>query len=139
VNVVDASSLVAVFFRMDQHHQQVREWYETAVRQGVPLAAPAIVLAEVASGVAQATGRRVLGRRAISWIVESGAVRLLPLSVGELHRAGELAADLGLKGCDAIYTATAVDLGATLITLDEQQLTRSRRVVRAGRPFLDED
>lgn len=50
------------------------------------------------------------------------------------QRALELAAQHGLRGADAIYAAVADLAGSTLITLDNEQLTRLVGVVDVCTP-----
>jgi predicted nucleic acid-binding protein len=48
--------------------------------------------------------------------------------------AARLAADHALRGADAVYMALALELSLPLITLDNEQLTRSSGVITASKP-----
>jgi len=48
--------------------------------------------------------------------------------------AAQLAADLGLRGADAVYVALAQQLTVPLITLDQEQLDRTGSVISARWP-----
>ena len=50
------------------------------------------------------------------------------------RRSSDLVADLGIRGCDAIYIALAESLGDELVTLDLTQLQLGSAVVPARTP-----
>jgi predicted nucleic acid-binding protein len=45
-----------------------------------------------------------------------------------------VAADLGLRGADAVYVALAHQLGLTLVTWDREQLTRTASMIVSRTP-----
>jgi predicted nucleic acid-binding protein len=57
-----------------------------------------------------------------------------PLDLEASAEAGALASKQRLRGADAIYAATALRHGTTLVTLDDELLARSRPVVDALTP-----
>jgi predicted nucleic acid-binding protein len=59
---------------------------------------------------------------------------MYPVTFGLAERAAEIAAEYKIRGCDAIYVALAEQLGEELVTLDNEQLTRSTAVISARRP-----
>jgi predicted nucleic acid-binding protein len=52
------------------------------------------------------------------------------------QQAATIAAQSGLRGADAVYAAVAVQMGCTLITLDQEQLTRLTNVVVTQTPAI---
>ena len=59
---------------------------------------------------------------------------LVPLDAVIEDRAVHLAATTRLRGADAVYAAVAQQYGATLVTLDRQQLERLPAVVSVLSP-----
>jgi len=58
----------------------------------------------------------------------------MPLDLPRATAAGGVAANLGLRGADAVYIALAQQLGVTLVTWDREQLTRGAAMVLTRTP-----
>jgi predicted nucleic acid-binding protein len=109
-------------------------------RQQVPLFCPTLLLVEVAAVVARAlddTDRAVALAAALRGLPNQ---TLVPLDEALADRAVDLAARARLRGADAVYAAVAQQHGATLVTLDHQQLDQLPPEVRTACPadVLDE-
>jgi predicted nucleic acid-binding protein len=136
VNVVDASVWVSRVVPADTHHPASRAWLDREIEGGNLLVAPALLLAEVAAAISRRTARPRLARRVTAELERIPEIRLVSMD-GELARAAALlAADLGLRGADAIYVAVARRLRLPLVTWDGEQRDRGRRVVRIASPDL---
>lgn len=98
------------------------------------MAAPGLLLVEVAASIRRLTGSTKLARRVLSELQEDELIELYPLTAARSEAAAEIAASIGVRGADAVYLALASELGETLITLDRQQLERGKRVVDVTRP-----
>lgn len=59
---------------------------------------------------------------------------ILPLDVELGQRALELAAQHGLRGADAVYAAVAHQVGSTLISRDNEHLTRLHGILTVRTP-----
>jgi predicted nucleic acid-binding protein len=132
--VVDASVWVSRLVPGDIHHHRSQAWFEARATDGSLLVAPLIVLAEVAGAISRRTGRPRLARRSVQLIQRLPSLRLVSVEAALAKSAAELAADHSLRGADALYVATAQQLGLPLITLDTEQLERSPLVVPTGAP-----
>lgn len=135
---MDASVWVSRFVSGDVHHEPSREWLAGLVEEGASVAAPALLLAEVAGAIARRTDRPELAVQALSLLQRLPGMRLVPIEMELAQLAGELAADLGLRGADAMYVSLAHRLGVPLVTWDKEQRERSARTidVRTPRDFL---
>ena len=130
MTVVDASVLIAVFLVQDRHHQASRAWFDQHLAAGATLAAPMLLLTEVAGAISRRTGDPTLGRSAVAWITQLPEMQLFAVDDQLWQRATELAAALGLRGADAVYVALADHLQRPLVTWDgEQRVRGSQRVV----------
>ncbi len=132
--VVDASVWVSRLVAGDVHHTVCARWLSEQVASGWFLIAPALLLPEVAGPIARKTRDRRLGRAAVEGILQVRSLRLVELDEALAQAAATLAADLALRGADAVYVALAARLGLSLITLDGQQLVRAAPVVDVRRP-----
>jgi predicted nucleic acid-binding protein len=134
VYVVDASVWVSWFVPADAHHDPSRRWMSAQVAQGEPIVAPLLVLAEVAGAVARRTGLSALGAHAVSLVRHLPNARLVAVDE-ELAQLGALvAAQLRLRGADALYVALARRLGIPLVTWDQEQRERGRPLIAVLNP-----
>ena len=133
--VIDASVYVALMNAHEPAHESSWAWLEQAKRAGEPVRAPAILLSEVSAALSRGVGDPALAHQAVEQLLRTRTVDLYPVTVELAERAARIAADCGIRGCDAVYVALAEETGEVLVTLDEQQLERGRAVVPAREPL----
>jgi predicted nucleic acid-binding protein len=132
--VIDASVYVALVNAREEHHGSSWAWFEQAKRSQEPIAAPVILLAEVAAALTRGIGDRTLAHRVVEQLERSEAIELVPVTLALAEQAATIAAYHGIRGCDAVYVALADRLADVLVTLDRQQLERAASVVTASEP-----
>jgi predicted nucleic acid-binding protein len=132
--VIDASVWVSRLVPQDTNHVATRDWLERHIRSGNLTASPTLALAEVAGAVARRTAKARLGTRAVSSLLALPGLRLIAVDRRLSVTAARLAAELALRGADAVYVAAALDLGVPLVSWDVEQRERGRRVVRVQTP-----
>ena len=132
--VVDASVWVSALVPADVHHAASRGWLEARLREGTPLIAPVILLAEVGGAIARRTGDTRLGQRAVDALLAFPNLRLVPVEGRLGGEAARLAVRLRLRGADAVYVAAAALLGVPLVTWDVEQRERAAPVVQGWAP-----
>ena len=132
--VIDASVYVALINPHEKDHASSWAWFEHNQAAHEPIAAPAILLAEVAAALGRGTGDSVLTQRVVQQLKHSGVIDLIPVTLALAERAAIIAADHRIHGCDAVYVALADQLGDCLVTLDQQQLERSAAIVATRAP-----
>ena len=132
--VIDASVYVSLANEADRHHDRSLAWFESSLRLDEPLAAPGLLLVEVAAAIRRLTGSSKLARRVVSEIHETERLELYPLTSTRGEAAADLAAITGVRGADAVYIALARELEEPLITLDRQQLERGKSLASVKKP-----
>ncbi len=132
--VVDASVWVSRFVPGDEHHAASRRWLAARVSGGEGVVSPALVLPEGAGAIARRTNFADLGNRAAAMMEKLPNVRLVPIDGPLADRAARLAAELRLRGADAVYLAVSYRLGIPLVTWDQEQLTRGGRATSVLTP-----
>lgn len=132
--IVDASVIVSALNPTDAFHRQARGFLQAQEAAPQHLAAPTLLLAEVASGLRRALSDPRLAYQAWRALEVEGLMGLVPVSSIMARRAAELSLELGLHGCDAFYVALAEQRGEPLISLDRRQLERARGVIEAREP-----
>jgi len=96
--------------------------------------APTLLLPEVAGAVARRTAEPRLARRAVDAVLRLPALRLVPVDDVLARMAAKLAAQLRVRGADAIYIAVAATLQLPLVTWDVEQRDRAARLVEVFVP-----
>ncbi|RLC76512.1 MAG: VapC toxin family PIN domain ribonuclease [Chloroflexi bacterium] len=134
MHVVDASVWVSRFVREDSYHEASRDWLEKALFRGKRLVAPGILLPEVAGALARRTDRPDLAQQVVATLERLPTLRLVPVGKELAELAADLAAELRLRGADALYVAVAYRLRIPLITWDREQKERSGKVIVALTP-----
>ena len=127
--VVDASVWVARLVAADAFHQPSKNWMEAQADRQVTLLSPALLLAEAAGAISRRTGDPGLAKRAVQALQELPGLRLVEMERALMQTAARLAAELALRGAGACYVALAARLGLPLLTLDQEQRSRSASVV----------
>jgi predicted nucleic acid-binding protein len=132
--VVDASVWVARLVPQDLHHAASRVWLERYITGGGLVAGPMLLIAEVGGAISRRTGDPALAHSAVAHLLRLPALRLVAIDRRLGQVATQLASDLGLRGADAMYVATALELRVPLLTLDQDQLSRVATSISASTP-----
>jgi predicted nucleic acid-binding protein len=131
---VDASVWVNGFDQRESGHETSRQVLELLRAQAIPIFEPMLVLAEVAGAISRT---RQDPARAEAFAITLGqlpTVTILPLDEALGQQALALAAQHGLRGADAVYAAVAQQVGCTLISLDNEHLTRLAGLISVQTP-----
>lgn len=132
--VVDASVFVSRIVRADAHHAPTLEWFRGRAELDTFFVVPALMPAEVAGAVARRIQSGPRARHAVNQLMRLPTLRVIAIDRKVGERAADLAADLGLRGADAIYVALARILTLPLVTWDAEQHRRSQGTVEALTP-----
>lgn len=132
--VVDASVWVSRLVPQDVHHLASRRWLEQVIADGRLLVAPILLLGEVAGAISRRTGEPEHAHRAVESLLRIPGLRLVSVDPQLGRAAARLAADLRLRGSDAVYVAVAHQLGLPLVTWDLEQRERARPVIVTHTP-----
>jgi predicted nucleic acid-binding protein len=136
--VVDASVWVSRLVLQDAFHQASRRWLDEYTAGGGVLVVPVLLLPEVAGAIARRTGDPRLGRRAVDGLLRLPVLRVVPLDRHLGEESARLAADLSLRGADAVYVGVARQLGIPLVTWDQEQQGRAGGVITVRTPEIDD-
>ena len=134
MTIVDASVMVSVLYPEDAFHEVSRAWLERHVLAGQRLTAPTIILSEIAGAIARRTDDVERGQRAIADFRAIPRLTLIIVDDELASQSADLAAELRLRGADAIYVALAAELHVPLITWDLEQRKRGGQYVDVRQP-----
>ena len=132
--VVDASVWVSRLVPDDLFHTASRRWLTQHNLDGGQLVAPALMPAEVVGAISRRTGNPALATRALNHLLQLPGLRLVALDRRLGKAAAQLAAEVGLRGADAVYAALAQHLSIPLVTWDEEIGQRAGDRVTIIRP-----
>jgi len=126
---VDASVWVSRFLTTDVNHAVSAGWLNGHFSAGHVVAAPTLLIAEVAGVIRRETRDALLAQQVATALESHAQLRLVALSASLARLAAHLAATLSLRGADAVYAATAHRLRVPLISWDGQHINRAGAVV----------
>lgn len=132
--IVDASVWVSRLVPQDAFHAVSRDWLERYTLAGGEIVAPALLLSEVSGAVARRIDDARFALQAVEVILRLPVLRVVAVDERLARDAAALAANLRLRGADAIYVAVARRLDIPLVTLDIEQRDRAREVVVVRAP-----
>ncbi|MEW5960679.1 MAG: PIN domain-containing protein [Chloroflexota bacterium] len=132
--IIDASVYITLMNAHESHHTAAWDWFQLVQAAGESLAAPVILLPEMAAGLSRGLGNAPLAHQVVRQLVQAQLIDMIPVTPALAERAAAIAADHQLRGCDAIYVALAEQLGDELVTLDQQQLERGAALVTTRKP-----
>ena len=132
--VIDASVYVALINAKEVEHTSSWAWFEQIQKEQQTIAAPVILLAEVAAALSRGVRDLSLAHRVVGQLKRSRVIELVPVTIALAEQAAVIAGDYRIRGCDAIYVALASQLEDCLITLDQQQLERAAGIVDIRKP-----
>ena len=127
--VLDASVWVSRLVAQDQFHEETKVWMEEQRDAGMQFISPTLLLAEVGGAISRRTDEPLLGKRVIAQLESMPGLRLVEMDNELVHRAANLAAELGLRGADSVYVAVAHQLKLPLVTFDVDQRMRAKDLV----------
>jgi predicted nucleic acid-binding protein len=121
---IDASVWVNGFDHREPSHVTSCQLLELLRAQGLPLIEPMLVLAEVAGAISRTRQDPAQAQAFATALGQLSNVTVVPGDTALGQQALELAAQHGLRGADAVYAAVAQHTACTLISRDNEQLTR---------------
>ncbi len=132
--IADASVTTSAFVATDSLHGPGLRWWGEAHRSTEMIYAPTILLTEVAGAIRRLTGDARKAQEALLSLSSDRKFHFVDSDLSLCTRAAEIAAAVGLRGCDALYVALAERLGEPLVTFDREQLERAAGVITVTRP-----
>jgi predicted nucleic acid-binding protein len=90
---------------------------------------PYTVFVEVTAAIRRRTGSKELATRVKNDLIALGSFRFVDLDTVSSSSAAEIAADIGVRGKDAIVIQVAKEFGIPLVTLDVEIIEKARGIV----------
>lgn len=122
------------FDHREAGHVTSRQLLEVLRTRVLPIIVPNLVLAEVAGAISRTRHDPVRAEAFATTLGRLPNVTVVALDEALGDQARALAAQHGLRGADAVYAAVAQQAGCTLISLDQEHLTRLGSIVTVYTP-----
>lgn len=132
--VTDASVWVSSFKADEANHAFSTSYLEYWTSEDRQVSVPILLLAEVSGAIVRRTSDPDVARRVADGLLDLSALLLVDVERRLAAEAAQVAAELRLRGADAVYIALAVRLGVPLVTWDREQRERASAVVDARSP-----
>ena len=114
------------------HSHRFLEYVKT---HSLPMIVPSLLLTEVAAAIGRGSRNADLARQFAGAVSRLPNLMVVPVDVALAKQAADIAADFFLRGSDAVYVAVALRFGTTLVSLDQEQLTRTAPALTTKRPI----
>jgi len=134
VLTLDASVWVAAAKSREPGYQSSNRLLEAIRNSFTPMVEPALLLIEVAAALSRTGTDPDLATEYAQGIAALPRLTLVVVDSHLASQAARCAAHHRLRGADAVYMEAASQHGATLVTLDREQLHRAPRHIRAATP-----
>ena len=131
---IDASVFVNAFNPHEKGHAESLRILSAIRDRDDPVIVPALIVPEIASAVARATGDTAGALRYATAAAALPHLTLVSLTATVARQAADLAAKHRLRGADAVYVAVARRYGTTLVSRDTEQRTRGAEVIMCLTP-----
>lgn len=131
---VDASVFLNAFNPSEEGHEESKTVLSTLQEGATPIIVPNLLRVEASAAVARGHGDPELAQKFAESLIRLPHLVVVMLDDRLAATAAGLAADLRLRGADAVYGAVALRFGSALVSRDEEQLERLAEVVPTFHP-----
>lgn len=132
--VIDASVWVNSFDQQEPGYEISRQFLAAVGQQPVTIAVPSLLLAEVAGAISRTRQAPTQAHSFATALSKLPNVTLVSLDIPLAELSLQLAAQHGLRGADATYASVTLRTGYTLVSLDNEHLTRLKNVIEVKTP-----
>jgi predicted nucleic acid-binding protein len=127
--VLDSSVLVAGIKQDESKHSECRKLLQM-IHEGKYFAIePYTVLVEVVAAIRRRSGSESLAERVGNDLIDMDNIEFLEIVEGRAIEALKIALKSSLRGMDAIVIQVCKELGAPLVTLDEEMADKGKDII----------
>jgi len=125
---VDSSVLVAALRKDEEHHHKCLALLEK-IKDGEHIAIePYSVLVEVVAAIRRRVGSRDIAAKVKGDLMKIEYLNFFDIDSVAAEKAADIAADIGVRGMDAIVIQTAREQNTFLLSLDEEMMEKAKSV-----------
>lgn len=126
---LDSSVIVTALRKQEKRHLAARDVLRK-IKDGSHIAIePYTVLIEVTAALKRRTGSKKLALRVRDDLLAINTINFIELGAGSAADAAEIAAEIGIRGMDAVVIQVAKEFNIPLVTLDQEMQEKARIIV----------
>jgi predicted nucleic acid-binding protein len=126
---LDSSVIVTALRKQENRHLAAKDVLRK-VKDGSHIAIePYTVLIEVTAALKRRTGSKELALRVRDDLLAINTINFMELGAESAADAAEIAAEIGVRGMDAVVIQVAKEFNIPLVTLDQEMLEKARLIV----------
>ena len=131
---IDANVFVSAASMTDMLHADSELFLRRVRQSGMRVRCPTLVSPEIASAIIRPTGDAAAAQVTLASVETFPKISFVILTGPRTQAAMQIALTCRLRGADAVYVAVAQEYGTTLITWDQEMLTRGAAAVPVMTP-----
>jgi len=131
---IDASVWINSFDEREAGHEISEQLLDILTFHEVDIFIPNLVFIEIASAISRRHGNRDAAETFTNAVRALPGLTAVPLDEELERQATTIAINQALRGADAVYAVVAVQYECTLVSLDNEHLTRLAGVVETRTP-----
>lgn len=131
---LDASVFLNAYLVNEMGHADGRRLMDQLRQSGTPIICPSLLLPEVSATISRGTRDPDLAVEFTETLLRLPHLVIVSLDEQLGREAGRVAAEVFLRGSDAVYVATARRYAAALITLDQEMHDRPAELLTTYYP-----
>ena len=125
---IDSSVIVASLLEQEKGHAKVLKiWGEVLAGRAVAIM-PYTVLVEVVAAIRCRTGDKVLALKIKKELLSIDNLNFTIVDPESASEAADIAIESGMRGMDAIIVQTAKEYGTSLVTLDNEMISKAKGI-----------
>jgi predicted nucleic acid-binding protein len=126
---LDSSVIVTALRKQENRHLAAKDVLRK-VKDGSHIAIePYTVLIEVTAALKRRTGSKELALRVRDDLLAINTINFMELGAESAADAAEIAAEIGIRGMDAVVIQVAKEFNIPLVTLDQEMLEKARLII----------
>lgn len=127
---VDSSVIISSLLKNESRHKDAFAIWENILKGKSFAIMPLSILVEVVAAIRRRTGSVELAAEIKKELIGTGNISFVILDDKAAIEAADIAAKTGLRGMDAIVVQVAKELGAELISFDEEMIEKAMAVLK---------
>jgi predicted nucleic acid-binding protein len=131
---IDASVWINSFDGREQGHETSRQLIELFRDNNIAVLVPNLLFIEIGGAIRRRFNNQNQAELFTNTVRNQTNIAALPLDDETEQQATSIAIQQGLRGADAVYVAVAIRHQCTLVSLDNEHLTRLVGVVETRTP-----
>jgi len=131
---IDASVIVNAQLPKEPYSSESKAVLDLIKQRNMKVFLPEVVIPEITSALTRATKDPKIAYEFAMSLRDLSNFSFVPVDSHLANLAAWIISKTNLKGADAIYVALAFDYNLELITLDREQLEKSKKLIKVRKP-----